>query len=126
MPILFRVKPRHGYFVTIYRGHIPDEEHLLAFEHFFTGKEWDPSMNELAIASEARSSSISYDSLRSLLALKNRYYRENNVTHVKIAIYAPDDLAFGIARMYDVITDESPEEVRPFRDVREAMRWLKK
>ncbi len=125
MPISFKVKAKNGYFVTTYRGHITDTEHSLAFERFFSEGEWIPNMNELAIASEAKSSTISYDSLRRLSAFKNGYYCEHNITHVKVAIYAPGDLAFGISRMYDAIADESPEEVKPFRDVREAIRWLR-
>ncbi len=128
MPISFKVNARSGYFVTTYRGHISDEDHILAFKRFFTGGEWIPDMNELAIASEANSSSISLESLRGLITFKNRHYEEHNVKHVKIAIYAPGDLAFGISRMYDVITEteQSPEEVMAFRNIREAIRWLKK
>lgn len=128
MPIAFKVKAKSGYFVTTYRGHISDEEHILAFKRFFTGGEWNPDMNELAIASEANSSSISHESLRDLIMFKNRHYVEHNVKHVKIAIYAPGDLAFGISRMYDMITEaeESPEEIMAFRNIREAIRWLKK
>ena len=65
---------------------------------------------------------------KQLRSFKNRHYEEHNVKHVKIAIYAPGDLAFGISRMYDVITEteESPEEVMAFRSIKEAIRWLKK
>ncbi len=125
MPISFKVKAKNGYFVSRYQGHISDAEHRLAFDDFLTGNEWIPGMSELAIASNAVSSSISYISLRSLSAFKNRYYEEHKIMHVKIAIYAPGDLAFGIARMYDMVADESPEEVKAFRDVRKAIRWLR-
>ena len=128
MPISFKVKARSGYFVTTYRGHISAEDHILAFKRFFTGGEWIPDINELAIASEVKATSISLESLRDLIMFKNRHYEEHNVKHVKIAIYAPGDMAFGISRMYDAVTEAeaSPEEVMAFRNIREAIRWLKK
>jgi len=105
--------------------HITAEEHQAAFKQFFKGNEWIPGMGELAIATDARTTTIGHKSLCELREFKKLYYQKHGITHTKIAIYAPGDLAFGIARMYDMITDESPEEVMAFRDVREAIRWLR-
>ena len=126
MPIMFRVNSRKGYFISVYRGHLAGEEHLLTFERFFSGPEWSPGLNELALAVDLESSSISTKSLGKLVALKNSFYEEHNVKRVRIAVYAPGDLAFGLARMYDSISEveQSPEEVKPFRNIREALRWL--
>ena len=126
MPIMFRVNSRKGDFISVYRGHLAGEEHLLAFERFFSGPEWSPGLNELALAVDLESSSISTKSLGKLVALKNSFYEEHNVKRVRIAVYAPGDLAFGLARMYDSISkaEQSPEEVKPFRNIREALRWL--
>ena len=77
------------------------------------------------MATEARTSTKNYDSLQRLAEFKNEHYLKQGVRHVKIAIYAPGDLAFGIARMYDALAHQSPEEVRAFRDVRAAIRWLR-
>lgn len=42
----------------------------------------------------------------------------------KRAVVAPSDLAFGIARMFQLLHDEAPEEVRVFRSEADARRWL--
>jgi hypothetical protein len=42
----------------------------------------------------------------------------------KLAIVAPRDLLFGMARMYEMLRDESPVEVRVFRERNEAESWL--
>lgn len=36
----------------------------------------------------------------------------------------PNDLVFGMARMYQILTETSPDEVEIFRDLDEALRWL--
>lgn len=40
------------------------------------------------------------------------------------AMVVPDDLAFGMARMYQLLSGRDPEFFRPFRSVEAAMRWL--
>jgi hypothetical protein len=40
------------------------------------------------------------------------------------AIVATDDLVFGMARMYAILTEDSGARVEVFRDVESANRWL--
>ena len=42
----------------------------------------------------------------------------------KRAVVAPSDLAFGMARMFQLLHDEAPEDVRVFRAEADARRWL--
>ena len=42
----------------------------------------------------------------------------------KIAIVASKDVEFGMARMVELLADESPTEIRVFRAVGEAESWL--
>ena len=42
----------------------------------------------------------------------------------KLAVIAPRDLLFGMARMYEMLRDDSPVEVRVFRERDEAESWL--
>ena len=37
---------------------------------------------------------------------------------------APGDLGFGLARMFEALSDPSEPEVRVFRDLSEARTWL--
>ena len=43
---------------------------------------------------------------------------------VQMAILAETDIAFGMARMYQILTDEMSTEVQVFRDRAAAMAWL--
>jgi hypothetical protein len=40
------------------------------------------------------------------------------------AFVASSDVQFGLSRMFQILSDESPAEVRVFRDLAEARRWL--
>ena len=40
------------------------------------------------------------------------------------AIVASDDLAFGLARMYEMLRDDGQDQVQVFRDLDEAIAWL--
>jgi hypothetical protein len=51
--------------------------------------------------------------------------RLNHDDHHKVAIAAPQDLAYGLARMYEAYTGELPTELKVFRSKDEALDWLK-
>ncbi len=41
-----------------------------------------------------------------------------------LAIVATEDIIFGMARMYEMLTEENVRSVQVFRDIDEATRWL--
>jgi hypothetical protein len=57
------------------------------------------------------------------LADRRREFNPNNV-RVKSAFFATDPLAFGIARMYELLLNSPRIEVRVFNDVQAAADWL--
>jgi hypothetical protein len=42
----------------------------------------------------------------------------------RVAIVAPDDVAYGLARMYEAYQADSPSQTRVFRAEAEALAWL--
>ncbi|HEY0997499.1 MAG TPA: hypothetical protein VGD77_16000 [Gemmatimonadaceae bacterium] len=42
------------------------------------------------------------------------------------AMVVPNDLGYGMARMYQMLSGRDPELFRPFRSVEEAMQWLER
>jgi hypothetical protein len=40
------------------------------------------------------------------------------------AVVVTNDIVFGMARMYQIFTDESPDELQIFRKVNDALQWL--
>jgi hypothetical protein len=57
------------------------------------------------------------------LAARRRAFNPNDV-HVKSAFLAKDPLAFGVARMYELLLHSPRIEVRVFEDLEGAAEWL--
>ncbi len=44
---------------------------------------------------------------------------------VKVGVYAPQNIPFGLARMYSSIVEGAPEQVAVFRELSRATQWVK-
>ena len=42
----------------------------------------------------------------------------------KTAFVADSDVIYGLSRMFEMLRHDSPEEIRVFRNIDEAKRWL--
>lgn len=42
-----------------------------------------------------------------------------------VAVVAPNDLEFGLSRMWQILSDETPWEIRVFRGGEEARMWIR-
>jgi len=71
----------------------------------------------LSDLSAADMSSISTDEFESY-----SHYCQKTLKGLKIAIVAPSDLSFGIARMLEILSDV--EDIMVFRKMSEALLWL--
>ncbi len=74
---------------------------------------WDFSQSHLALSSE---------DIREVVA----FAQSSKFLPKKVAIFAPDDLSFGLSRIYSTLLEDqsSDTEVRIFRDGSEARSWL--
>jgi hypothetical protein len=124
MPIRFSINPEEGYYIARYMGLLTENSVLDSWKKFYEGNEWKPSLNELEDLSSADFSEINADAIRSLVNYKNAVYKKHNVGTIKDAIYAPNSLRYGLARIYTVFAEESPEKTRIFNDINEAKLWL--
>ena len=124
MPIEIKVFKKENYFISTWSGKITDSEAIQMFKEFYTSPEWVPGMHELADISQLDFSSISSDGLIKMAKFNQMKLEEHNVTNIKAAVYSPHDLQFGMARVYEVWADESPENIKVFRDFNEAKNWL--
>jgi hypothetical protein len=124
MSITFTVFSAEGYFLSKYQSKISDDEFERAYKDFYQGDTWLPNLNELVDVSEADVSEVTTNALRRVAEFTKSILNRHGVEFVKLAVYAPGDLPYGLARMYSAFADESPETVRVFRDLAAAKRWL--
>ncbi|MDP6634984.1 MAG: hypothetical protein QGG42_08815 [Phycisphaerae bacterium] len=122
MPIIFTVHPDDGYYTAKYIGVVTDTGMMEDFRSFLSSGDWYPGLNELADLSEADVSAVTMPGIKNLSALIAGILQEHNFSP-RVAVYAPRDLPYGLARVYSVHA-ETFETHCVFRDITEAREWL--
>lgn len=123
MPITFHFRAEDNLVICVHKGDRPDDEFLAACKNMYRNELYDLSMNRLIDMREAVSDTRSTVALRQLAEFVNMQFIESN-EHPKIAVIAPNDLSFGISRMYEIFADAVPWELVVFRSVDAALAWL--
>ena len=122
MSINITVYPDEGYYISKYVGTITDMEMMDVFRRFFTSDEWVPGMSELADISEADLTEITSKGLSNLADMVEKIFSQHNIS-MRVAVYAPHDLGYGMARVYSTHAERF-ETHEVFRDLDEAKEWL--
>lgn len=104
-------------------GEISDAELLPSYKKLYENKIWKPGFNEIVDVRNAQVKSVTSKGLLQLSDLVKSYVKEKGI-EFKTAIIAPEDLQFGLSRVYEAISHESPEEIMVFRDLNNAFDWL--
>jgi len=105
--------------VTMFAGTLDDD--LLV--NFYKGAQegFDPHLNSLLDFSAVDEVKVTAGGMREVERL---FRAEHLVAERKVALVAPSDVLYGMARMYEILHQESVEKVRVFRDGAEARDWV--
>ena len=125
MAITFTPNQEEGYFISKFTGNITDDELLDSYMAYFENDEWIPLSKEIVDLSETYSTSVTSDGMERLASYVENLLTQRGITAYYTAIYAPQDLSFGLSRIYDVMTEQSPESVMVFRKLSDAVAWIK-
>jgi hypothetical protein len=125
MPIKFSRNHDDEYVEIKYNGQISDSELLSAYKSYFGSNDAIPVLNDLTDLSEADLSILSSDAIQELADYIIYSYKRSGITSFKTAIYAPDELEFGLSRMYVTISYETPQHIKIFKDREKAIQWLR-
>lgn len=123
MPILHTINEQLGIVLSSWVGQISDSELLPSYQQLYENELWKPGFHEIVDLRDADMSSVSSEGLDRLASMVKRY-TIGKCDEFKTAVVSPDDLHFGIARIYEVHSSESPEIVMVFRDLNRAFEWL--
>lgn len=126
MSISFTINHEQGYFISKYVGKLTDNELIESWKNFLEGDDWVPGLNELADLSEMDATMVTMDGINRLMRYVGSIYEKHGLNTIIVGVYAPRDLPFGLARMYEFIANESPEEICVFRTMQEAESWVNK
>jgi hypothetical protein len=109
--------------VIAHVGQVSDNEFITFYSSFFAAGGLEPTSHLLVDLRLADSSSRSPAMLRKLAD-----FITCSPVHIpartKVAVVAPQDLAYGLARMYGALADAVPWKFRVFRSVEDAESWL--
>lgn len=118
MPVEYRIDPERKLVITRGRGVVTDDDLLGHQRDLLADPDFDGSFGQLARYDEIERFDVSADAVRTLAAPK--MYGPG----VKRAFVVPSDVAFGLARMFQTLRDQMPEQIGVFRTLEEAERWI--
>ncbi len=123
MPIESYVRPDHNLAIIVHTGRVPDDEFLTFYKSFFESDTFKPPVNILVDLRETSSSSRSPEALLSFAESVEAKLSDITAS-TKVAVVAPKDLSFGLARMYDVLSGSVQWNFVVFRAMDAALAWL--
>ena len=123
MAIELFTKPEHNLDILVHVGKIQDDEFLDYYRSFFESDTFDPSRNLLVDLREANSSTRSVEILRKFAEFA-RATLKGLTASTKVAVVAPKDVSFGLARTYEAFTNSVPWDFKVFRAIEDSLAWL--
>ncbi len=124
MPTHYTIHKDQGYVLLKFVGEFNDNTLFADYQKFIDSESWIPGLNELIDLSEADFSAITSTGMIRLGRYTEEMLLKHEIDYIRTAIYAPDNLPFGMSRVYSAHADDSPEHTRVFRDFEKAKNWL--
>ncbi|MDU8929170.1 STAS/SEC14 domain-containing protein [Alisedimentitalea sp. MJ-SS2] len=124
MPTHYEILPDQAYIHVHYQGAITAAEIKDMFNTFRASSDFDPALPHLADLSDMTGTDAGFADFFSVFSLFSRAYAETE-TGLRCAIFAPDNTTFGLARIFENLTETSNVVVtRLFDDLDDAIAWV--
>ncbi len=122
MAITYRIDRALGLVHTTATGTLTDEDLADHKRALLRDPDFKPGMKELSDVRAVEQLQVTVDGVRRLVALDK--VQSADLVDYQLAIVVSADLVFGMARMYETLTEDSVQDVGVFRDMEEAKAWL--
>ena len=123
MPITYQLKPEERLVIIVHAGTVTDDKFLSFYKASYKDSRFDKSFNLLVDLRHAENSVRSATALNELAGFMRKQYADTTA-RPKVAVVAPEDISFGLARMYEVFSGDVPWEFAVFRAADAALAWL--
>lgn len=124
MPIRVRVSNELGLVVVLFEGEVTIEE----FDQHVAPLVELPAYRLMPLTLVDATAAVQSDGTSEIIRRHARRAAANIDSEIgsesKLAMVATSDLFFGFSRMYEMLRDESPVEIKVFRTLPEAVQWL--
>jgi hypothetical protein len=124
MPVTFHYKPEAKLVVCVHTGRVLDDEFLVHYKAMVESDLFATTRNLLIDLRDTDSSPRTGRALREFADFVTSKYADAG-TRPKVAVIAPKDLSFGLARMYEAFAGSIPWDFVVFRSVDTALAWLR-
>jgi hypothetical protein len=123
MPITFNFRAESNLVICTQKGAIPDEELVTSYKSLFDHELFANNMNLLVDLRSSISVPRSTEALIQFGQFTKAHFTKTE-RRPKIAVVAPNDLTFGLARMYQGHIAEGDFDFATFRAPDTASAWL--
>lgn len=120
MSIRFIHQPENNFLIIKITGTLEWEQLQLAAEKLTNSNEFKPDIDTLYDLTEMDFSNITSEFEQQLIQFRKQLNRGN----AKIACVVTTEVAFGLGRMYEALSDKLPQQVRVFKAFDDAKLWL--
>jgi hypothetical protein len=123
MPISYTIDSDKGRVVVRFTGTVRDEDLFTTFHELYDDPRHRIGMPELTDCRELERAELTGVGLRAL-ARMTATKLDPAQRPWKVAVVAPQSVVYGLARMYELLREGSPEHVEVFRELAAAEQWL--
>jgi len=99
------------------------DEFKVTIVKIVNSNEYPPDIRTLWDMRRTDFTGISYDLEKSAIYIREQYPKRAGA---RLSFVAESDLAYGMLRMYETLSDDLPQEIKVFRKFSEAEEWLLK
>ena len=122
MPISYRIDSRCNLVLTTADGVLTDDDVLDHKRKLTADPNFKAGMCEITDIRDVTEFRVTVEGVNKMVATDSA--NASGLAEYKLAIIAKQDVVFGMARMYQTLTEGNVPNVRVFRDHEEAARWL--
>jgi hypothetical protein len=121
MSIRYQIDLRHGLLRITVTDVMNSREIKLYLDRLFDDADFNPAMPGLVDLRQV-TGAPEIEELRKIVSIVRQ--RRGARAPARRALLVPNDLLFGMMRMFEVYSDGGPFDYATFRDEAEALRWL--
>ncbi len=103
------------------KGPLSADEFKATLALIVSSQEYPPDVNLLWDVREVDANSFDKSLVSRVVSIRQNYPQRGDA---KLALVASEDLHFGLSRMYEMMTDEMPQNIHVFRTTADAEAWL--
>ncbi|MDJ0867222.1 MAG: hypothetical protein QNK03_14015 [Myxococcota bacterium] len=118
MPATYRIDAEQRLIYTTATGVVTDDDMSSHQAALVADPSFDRTFDQIWDCREVEVLEVSAEGLRRLASARSFD------ADARRAVVAGTDVVYGMARMFQSLHDEAPEEVRVFRKLEEALAWL--